>query len=49
MARYEGHSGIERAAAGLIEKFPIFTFTERGGVSRQGLSAAVEADRRWSK
>lgn len=31
-ARYERHSGIERAAAGLIEKFPTFTFTERGEV-----------------
>ena len=31
-ARYEGQSGIERAAAGLIEKFPTFTFTERGEV-----------------
>jgi SnoaL-like domain len=31
-ARYEGHSGIERAAAGLIEKFPTFTFTERAEV-----------------
>ena len=30
--RYEGHSGIERAAAGLNEKFPTFTFTERGAV-----------------
>lgn len=29
-ARYEGHSGIERAVAGFIEKFPTFTFTERG-------------------
>jgi hypothetical protein len=27
--RYEGHSGVERAAAGFIERFPNFTFTER--------------------
>ena len=31
-ARYEGHSGIERAAAGFIETFPDFTFTDRGEV-----------------
>lgn len=30
--RYEGHSGIERAAAGLIETFPAFAFTDRGDV-----------------
>ena len=30
--RYEGHSGIERAAAGFVEMFPGFTFTERGEV-----------------
>lgn len=30
--RYEGHSGVERAAAGLMEQFPGFTFTERGEV-----------------
>jgi hypothetical protein len=30
--RYEGHSEIDRAAAGLIEKFPTFTFTEHGEV-----------------
>ena len=30
--RYEGHAGVERAAAGLIEKFPTFTFTDRGEV-----------------
>jgi SnoaL-like domain len=29
-SRYEGHSGVERAAAGLGEKFPDFVFTERG-------------------
>jgi hypothetical protein len=29
-SRYEGHSGIDRAAAGLIDKFPTFAFTERG-------------------
>jgi hypothetical protein len=29
-SRYEGHSGIDRAAAGLVEKFPNFVFTERG-------------------
>jgi hypothetical protein len=29
-SRYEGHSGIERAAAGLVKKFPNFVFTERG-------------------
>lgn len=31
-ARYEGHSGIERAAAGFMEMFPGFTFTDRGEV-----------------
>ena len=31
-ARYVGHSDIERAAAGLIEKFPTFKFTDRGEV-----------------
>jgi SnoaL-like domain len=31
-ARYEGHSGVDRAAAGLIKKFPTFTFTERGEI-----------------
>ena len=30
--RYEGHSGIESAAADFIETFPNFTFTERGEV-----------------
>ena len=30
--RYEGHSGVERAAAELIEKFPTFTFADRGSV-----------------
>jgi len=29
-SRYEGHSGIDHAAARLIEKFPNFAFTERG-------------------
>jgi SnoaL-like domain len=29
---YEGHAGIERAAAGFIETFPTFAFTERGEV-----------------
>jgi len=29
-SRYEGHSGIDYAVAVLIEKFPNFTFTERG-------------------
>src|SRR5579859_6043355 len=29
-SRYEGHSGIDHAVAALIEKFPNFTFTERG-------------------
>jgi hypothetical protein len=29
-SRYEGHSGIDRAVAGLVEKFPNFVFTERG-------------------
>jgi len=29
-SRYEGHSGIDRAVAGLVEKFPKFVFTERG-------------------
>jgi hypothetical protein len=29
-SRYEGHSGIDQAAAWLIEKFPTFAFTERG-------------------
>ena len=28
--RYEGHSGIETAAAGLIESFPAFEFRDRG-------------------
>src|ERR1700745_1100730 len=27
-ARYQGHSGIELAAAGVIKKFPNFIFTE---------------------
>jgi hypothetical protein len=30
--RYEGHSGVDHAAAGLIKKFPTFTFTERGEI-----------------
>lgn len=30
--RYDGHSGIERAAAGFIGQFPTFIFTERGEV-----------------
>ena len=30
--RYEGHSSIEQAAAGLMGMFPNFTFTERGEV-----------------
>jgi hypothetical protein len=30
--RYEGHSGVERAVVALIEKFPTFTFTDRGEV-----------------
>lgn len=29
-SRYEGHSGIDRAVARLVEKFPNFVFTERG-------------------
>jgi hypothetical protein len=29
-SRYEGHSGIDHAAASLIDKFPTFAFTERG-------------------
>ena len=29
-SRYEGHSGIDRAVARLIERFPNFVFTERG-------------------
>ena len=29
-SRYEGHSGIDRAVAGLVERFPNFVFTERG-------------------
>jgi hypothetical protein len=29
-SRYEGHSGIDQAAAGLVERFPNFVFTERG-------------------
>jgi hypothetical protein len=29
-SRYEGHSGIDHAAAWLIDKFPNFAFTERG-------------------
>lgn len=29
-ARYEGHSGIEKAAADFIAQFPAFTFTEHG-------------------
>ena len=29
-ARYEGHTGVDRAAAGLIKQFPDFVFTERG-------------------
>jgi hypothetical protein len=28
--RYEGHSGVEEAAAGFIAQFPTFTFTLRG-------------------
>jgi len=28
--RSEGHSGIDRAVRGLVEKFPKFVFTERG-------------------
>jgi hypothetical protein len=31
-ARYEGHSGVDHAAAGLIKKFPTFIFTERGEI-----------------
>ena len=30
--RYEGHEGVERAAAGFIERFPTFVFRERGDV-----------------
>jgi hypothetical protein len=30
--RHEGHSGVERAAAGLFKRFPGFTFTDRGEV-----------------
>jgi len=30
--RYEGYSNIERAAAGLVAKFPTFTFTELSDV-----------------
>jgi hypothetical protein len=29
-SRYEGHSGIDRAAAALIDRFPDFVFTPRG-------------------
>jgi hypothetical protein len=29
-SRYEGHSGVDQAAAWLIDKFPNFAFTERG-------------------
>lgn len=29
-ARYEGHAGIDRAVAGLAQKLPNFTFTQRG-------------------
>ena len=29
-SRYEGHSGIDRAAAWVLEKFNNFVFTERG-------------------
>ena len=29
-SRYEGHSGIDRAVAELVERFPNFVFTERG-------------------
>lgn len=31
-ARYEGHAEIERAAAGLVARFPTFTFTELSDV-----------------
>ena len=31
-ARYEGHSGVARAADGLAKKFPNFIFTERGEI-----------------
>ena len=30
--RYEGHSGIDKAAAGVVKKFPNFVFTEHGDV-----------------
>ena len=30
--RFEGHQGIERAAAGFIQMFPNYAFTERGKV-----------------
>lgn len=30
--RFDGHAGVERAAAGFIEQFPTFAFTERGDV-----------------
>lgn len=32
-SRYEGHSGIEFAAAGVAKKFPNFVFTERGEIA----------------
>lgn len=35
-ARYEGHSGIEEAAADFIAQFPNFTFTERGEAQTYG-------------
>ena len=43
-SRYEGHVGIARAAAGLLERFPNFVFTERG--EPQTLIGACKLD--WS-
>jgi hypothetical protein len=31
-SRYEGHSGIDLAAEGVVKKFPNFVFTERGEI-----------------
>ena len=31
-ALYEGHAGVEHAAASLVNKFPDFTFTEHGEI-----------------
>lgn len=31
-SRYEGHSGIDHAAEGVVRKFPSFIFTERGEI-----------------